>query len=132
MLVTPGSLSLSAQIATTVFGAVLSILATIWLRARTLARLELVLKSRNRCEWFYALVFWALAVLLGVTYNAAALMPRRAAVGLTAGSTLLVLGVVWPPYMMEARLTSTQRLLQRATVVAVGAILLSLGIGHGG
>jgi len=130
--VTTHSLSLSAQVATTVVGALVAALATMWIRTRTLARLELVLKSRNRCEWFYALSFWVLAVLLGVTSGALGLMPARSAVGLTAGSTLAVVGVLWPPYMKEATFTPVQRLVQRAVVVTIGAILLSLAIGHSG
>jgi len=126
------SLSLSAQIATTAVGALLATLATMWFRIRTLARLELVLKSRNRAEWFYAITFWVLTVLLGVTYSALGLMPGRSALGLTAGSTLLVLGVLCPPYMKEPTFTPAQRLVQRAVVVTIGAILLSLAIGHHG
>ena len=93
MLVTTESLSLSAQIATTAVGALLAVLATTWLRTHTLARLELVLKSRDRCEWIYAMVFWVLAVLLAITYRVLGLIPGRYAVGLTAGSTFVVLGV---------------------------------------
>ena len=129
MLVTTESLSLSAQIATTAVGALLAVLATTWLRTHTLARLELVLKSRDRCEWIYAMVFWVLAVLLAIIYRVLGLIY---AVGLTAGSTLVVLGVLWPPYMREARLSRAQRLVQRAVVVTVGAILLALVMGHRG
>ena len=129
MLVTTESLSLSAQIATTAVGALLAVLATTWLRTHTLARLELVLKSRDRCEWIYAMVFWVLAVLLAIIYRVLGLIY---AVGLTAGSTLVVLGVLWPPYMREARLSRAQRLVQRAVVVTVGAILLALIMGHRG
>ena len=132
MLVTAESLSLSAQIATTAVGALLAVLATTWLRTHTLARLELVLKSRDRCEWIYAMVFWVLAVLLAITYRVLGLIPGRYAVGLTAGSTFVVLGVLWPPYMREARLSRAQRLVQRAVVVTVGAILLALIMGHRG
>ena len=132
MLVTAESLSLSAQIATTAVGALLAVLATTWLRTHTLARLELVLKSRDRCEWIYAMVFWVLAVLLAIIYRVLGLIPGRYAVGLTAGSTLVVLGVLWPPYMREARLSRAQRLVQRAVVVTVGAILLALIMGHRG
>jgi len=129
VLVTAESLSLSAQIATTAVGALLAVLATTWLRTHTLARLELVLKSRDRCEWIYAMVFWVLAVLLAIIYRVLGLIY---AVGLTAGSTLVVLGVLWPPYMREARLSRAQRLVQRAVVVTVGAILLALVMGHRG
>jgi len=132
VLVTAESLSLSAQIATTAVGALLAVLATTWLRTHTLARLELVLKSRDRCEWIYAMVFWVLAVLLAIAYRVLGLIPGRYAVGLTAGSTLVVLGVLWPPYMREARLSRAQRLVQRAVVVTVGAILLALIMGHRG
>ena len=132
MLVTAESLSLSAQIATTAVGALLAVLAPTWLRTHTLARLELVLKSRDRCEWIYAMVFWVLAVLLAIIYRVLGLIPGRYAVGLTAGSTLVVLGVLWPPYMREARLSRAQRLVQRAVVVTVGAILLALIMGHRG
>jgi len=132
VLVTAESLSLSAQIATTAVGALLAVLATTWLRTHTLARLELVLKSRDRCEWIYAMVFWVLAVLLAIIYRVLGLIPGRYAVGLTAGSTLVVLGVLWPPYMREARLSRAQRLVQRAVVVTVGAILLALVMGHRG
>ncbi|PYP44745.1 MAG: hypothetical protein DMD50_13350 [Gemmatimonadetes bacterium] len=132
MLVTAESLSLSAQIATTAVGALLAVLATTWLRTHTLARLELVLKSRDRCEWIYAMVFCVLAVLLAIIYRVLGLIPGRYAVGLTAGSTLVVLGVLWPPYMREARLSRAQRLVQRAVVVTVGAILLALIMGHRG
>ena len=132
MLVTAESLSLSAQIATTAVGALLAVLATTWLRTHTLARLELVLKSRDRCEWIYAMVFCVLAVLLAIIYRVLGLIPGRYAVGLTAGSTLVVLGVLWPPYMREARLSRAQRLVQRAVVVTVGAILLALVMGHRG
>jgi len=132
VLVTAESLSLSAQIATTAVGALLAVLAPTWLRTHTLARLELVLKSRDRCEWIYAMVFWVLAVLLAIIYRVLGLIPGRYAVGLTAGSTLVVLGVLWPPYMREARLSRAQRLVQRAVVVTVGAILLALIMGHRG
>ena len=132
MLVTAESLSLSAQIATTAVGALLAVLATTWLRTHTLARLELVLKSRDRCEWIYAMVFCVLAVLLAIIYRVLGLIPGRYAVGLTAGSTLVVLGVLWPPYMREARLLRAQRLVQRAVVVTVGAILLALIVVHRG
>ena len=132
MLVTTESLSLSAQIATTAVGALLAVLATTWLRTHTLARLELVLKSRDRCEWIYAMVFWVLAVLLAITYRVLGLIPGRYAVGLTAGSTFVVLGVLWPQYMREARLSRAQRLVQRAIVVTVGAILLALIMVHRG
>ena len=132
MLVTAESLSLSAQIATTAVGALLAVLAPTWLRTHTLARLELVLKSRDRCEWIYAMVFWVLAVLLAITYRVLGLIPGRYAVGLTAGSTFVVLGVLWPPYMREARLSRAQRLVQRAVVVTVGAILLALIMVHRG
>jgi len=132
VLVTAESLSLSAQIATTAVGALLAVLATTWLRTHTLARLELVLKSRDRCEWIYAMVFCVLAVLLAIIYRVLGLIPGRYAVGLTAGSTLVVLGVLWPPYMREARLSRAQRLVQRAVVVTVGAILLALIMGHRG
>src|SRR2546426_7241037 len=85
-------------------GAVFAVLVTSWLRTRTLARLEIVLKSRNRREWLYALAFWVVAILLGVSYNVLGLIPGRFGTGLTAGSTLVVLGVLWPPYMYEATL----------------------------
>jgi len=94
--------------------------------------LEIVLKSRNRREWLYALAFWVVAILLGVSYNVLGLIPGRFGAGLTAGSTLVVLGVLWPPYMYEATFTPAQRLLQRAAVVTIGAILLSLAMGHRG
>ncbi len=129
MLVTTHSLSLPAQLATTLLGALFAVLATTSLRSRTMATLQLALKSRDRSEWFYVLVFWVVALSLGVIYNRLGLIPPRADVGLTAGSTLVVLGVLWPPYMQEAFFSQRQRLFQRVTVIAIGAILLSLAWG---
>jgi len=132
MVVTTHSLSLPAQIATTILGALFAVLATTWFRSRTIATVERALKSKDRSEWFYVLVFLVMALSLGVIYNRLGLIPLRADVGLTAGSTLIVLGVLWPPYMQEAFFSQRQRLFQRATVVVIGAILLSLALGQGG
>jgi hypothetical protein len=130
--VTTSTLSLTAQISITLAGALVAIVATVWLRSRTLAALELALRSRERSEWAYAIAFWALAILLGVTYNAFGLIPLRANVPLTTGSTLTVLGLIWPPYMRDPTFTSTQRLVHRAASIAVGVSLLVLGTGHTG
>src|SRR3989442_12526693 len=110
----PYHLPLGEEPATPAVGGVFAVLVTSWLRTRTLARLEIVLKSRNRREWLYALAFWVVAILLGVSYNVLGLIPGRFGAGLTAGSTLVVLGVLWPPYMYEATFTPAQRLLHRA------------------
>ena len=132
MLVTTHSLSLPAQLATTLLGAFFAVLATTSLRSRTMAILQLALKSRDRSEWFYVLVLLVVALSLGVIYNRLGLIPLRADVGLTAGSTLVVLGVLWPPYMQKAFFSQRQRLFQRVTVIAIGAILLSLAWGQRG
>jgi hypothetical protein len=99
---------------------------------RTLASLESGLGSRERSEWAYVLTVWALVILLGIVYSALGLMPLRIGVGLSLGSALAVLGLLWPPYMRDPKFSTAQRLVQRVVVTFVGVILLMLAAGHAG
>ncbi|PYP19620.1 MAG: hypothetical protein DMD54_02115 [Gemmatimonadetes bacterium] len=124
--------SVGAAIAITIAGAVVDVVTTMWLRSRSLARLAITFGSHERAEWAYAITFWLLAVLLGLAYSALGLIPTRVDVALTGGSTLVILGLVWPPYMQDPGFTSTQRSVQRAVAIVIGVILLVIAAGHTG
>jgi phosphate/sulfate permease len=124
------SLSLGPAIGITIAGAIAAVVVTIWLRSRTLARFEAALGSHERAEWGYAITFWLLAILLGLAYNRLGLIQGGLDVALTSGSTLAVLGIVWPPYMRDSAFTSFQHSVQRAVAVVIGVILLLLAAGH--
>ena len=113
-------------------GALLTVLSTSWLRSRALASIERVPNSRQRPDWAYAAALWAMALLLSFAYYAVGLMPLRLSVPLTMALTLGILGLIWPPYMHDARFTPAQRLVQRLVVIVVSGILISIAAGHFG
>jgi hypothetical protein len=130
--VTTHSLPVSAVVGIAVAGAIVAVVGAWWLRSRTLPSFERVLGSRERSERAYVLTVWALVILLGILYNALGLMPLPVGVGLSLGSALAVLGLLWPPYMQDPKFGTTQHLVQRVVVTFVGVILLILAAGHAG
>jgi hypothetical protein len=125
-------LSIGPAIGVGLVGAAASVMATIWLRARTLAGFERALGSRQRSEWAYFLLAWLIAAIIGVGYAALGLIPARLDIGITAGATLVALGVVWPPYMQDPAFTRIQLLIQRGMAIVIGVILLALATDYHG
>ncbi len=115
-----------------IVGALLVVMATMWLRSSTLERFERVLGSRERSEWAYVAIVWVLAILLGIVHSAFVQIPLRISEGLSLGATFAILGLVWPPYMRDPAFSTGQRLVQRVVVTLVGVILLILAAGHAG
>ena len=121
---TTHSLAVPAQIILTALGAFLAVTATTWVRSRTVTTLNRVLRSRELAEWAYAVPFWGVTFLLGVAYNVLGLIPPSEVVGLTFGSTMTVLGVLWPPYMQAFGYSPSYRSGARVVAIAVGVMLL--------
>ena len=113
-------------------GALLTVLSLSWLRSRALARSDHAPNSPRRPDWPYTAALWILALLLGLAYYAVGLMPLRLSIPLTVASTLGMLGLIWPPYIQDAKLTPAQRLVQRVVALVVSAILISIAAGHFG
>jgi len=113
-------------------GALLTVHSVSWVRSRALARIEHVPNSPRRPDWAYTAALWTLALLLGLAYYAVGLMPLRLSIPLTVASTLGMLGLIWPPYVQDARLTPAQRLVRRVVALVVSGILISIAAGHFG
>jgi len=113
-------------------GALLTVLSTSWFRSRALANVQRASDAPHISEWIYTAMLWAITLLLGFLYHVFGFMPLRLSVPLSVALTLGVLGLIWPPFMHDPRLTPAQRFVQRGVLIAVSAILISIAAGHFG
>src|SRR4029077_377116 len=90
-------------------GAAVIVLAISWVRSRALARVGEVPGSNTPSEWPYTIALWVMAVLLGLVFYRMGPMPLAFSLALAGACTLGILGLIWPRWMHDSRLSPLQR-----------------------
>jgi len=107
-------------------GGLVIVLSLSWFRSRA------ALASKKPAEWVYTVALWALVCALGLVFYLLGPMPLAFSVILAGACTWGVIGVIWPEWMHDPRLSQTQRFVQRMVVIVISCIIISIAAGHFG
>ena len=120
-----------AVVGLSIGGAVI-VLAISWVRSRALARVDEVSGANKLSEWPYTIALWGMTVLLGLVYYRMGPMPLAFSLALAGACTFGALGLIWPRWMHDSRLSPVQRSVQRVVLLITSGILIAIAADHFG
>jgi hypothetical protein len=120
-----------AVVGLSIGGAVI-VLAISWVRSRALASVDEVSGANKLSEWPYTIALWGMTVLLGVVFYRIGPMSLTFSLALAGACTFGVLGLIWPRWMHDSKLSPVQRFVQRVVFLVVSGILIAIAADHFG